>query len=554
MGLELVENLLVYQWGGQFEDGNQVPLNQYGGSWGAGTLLVEPGDPDNNQYPYNLSKCGSFVTKLLNQSYNWSWSNYPFFDPNQGQQVSTASPNAHRYMELITQQVGFKNQLFHISDVLPGDIMVKRDVGTTIGHVWIIKEVVLGSPMPYPANQSDSQNHLIGTTYYEVDVLDCSEGYHTNDTRKVWVNNQLHETHGAGVGTVGLLVDGNGVIIGHTWSLPKASYNGETSDWVSQLNGKIELLDETELVIGRLNLSIAQSNNMDEVASPEGTSDQETVDSVGEVDAPGTGDELDIEPASNPWHLELGRTLLSQIEACHAEGIFVDQDGIAINRYGGSWSSSSNPLVIRFADLDQGILPANNTKGATLVTMLLKEAYDLSWRDYEYYDSKKQVVRKTSSPGSSQYVDLIEQQQGFAAQIHQWTDAQPGDVMAIRYLANWSGHTVMIHHIDWSQAVEYPTGHASSQSDLQGTWFVPVEVLDATAHPHSHDTRDAYGQELEGIGTGYMGVLMDESGHIVGHTWSLPSANPDSATGSWLSQLHSRLKRQTDRKMVIGRF
>ncbi len=550
MGLELVENLLNYQTAGQFEDGDQIALNQYGGSWGQGTLIVEPGDPNNNQLPYNKSKCGSFVTKLLNHSYNWNWSDYSFYDPNQGEDVTTASPNAHRYMELITQQVGFSDQISHLSDILPGDVMVKRDVGTTTGHVWIVKDVILGQPMPYPANMPDTQNHLIGTTYYEVDVLDCSSGYHSNDTRKVFYNGQLHETHGAGVGTIGVLVDANGVVIGHTWSLPSSNYNNNTANWVSQLNSKIELLDETEFVIGRLDLIDEGGIPNEELPDSSGDNADNSEDSIDEI----SQGEEEIPSTVIPHFLQLGRTLLSQIQACHSEGIFFDTDGVEINRRGGSWGSYSNPVYIRFADLGHLILPANHTKGATLVSLLLKEAYGHSWKDHTFFDSKLNGSKTTSSPSSTRYVDLIEQQIGFSAQIHQLTNAKAGDILAIRYLSSWSGHTMIINHIDWSSAVEYPNAHPDADTDWNNTWYVPVQVLDSTSSPHSMDSRIVEGEKTEGIGTGTIGILMNESCEIVGHTWSIPSADPIVNQDSWLSQLHSRIKPQTVRKMVVGRF
>ena len=568
MGLELVEHLLDHQTIGEFVDGNQIELNQYGGSWGGGTLIVEPGDHNGNQWPYNKTKCGSFVTKLLNQSYSWNWSDYEFFDPNEGQNITSASPNAHRYLELITQQVGFKDQIFNIADILPGDVMVKRDVGTTTGHVWVVKEVIIGQPMSYPVNMPDSENHLMGTTYYEVDVLDCSSGYHSNDSRKVFFNGQLHETHGAGVGTIGILADANGVVIGQSWSLPSSSYNNNPASWVSQLNSRIELQDETEFVIGRLDLEDEgggiPNDEMQDAPGDEPNPDDDipadpSPDDIVPQEDDINNDDVQLEDEApqaveTPDFLELGRTLLEQIEACHAEGIFEDTEGVEINRRGGSWGSNSNPAMIRFADLDNLILPANNTKGTTLVSLLLKEAYGHSWRDYTFFDTKANANKKTSSPSSTRYVDLIEQQLGFSAQINHLTDAQPGDIISIRYLSSWSGHTMMINAIDWQKAVEYPADHSDVDPEWAGTWFIPVQVLDSTSSPHSMDTREVGNQEFEGIGTGTIGVLMNENCDIVGHTWSLPSADAEDDPDHWISQFHSRIKPQTERKMVIGRF
>ena len=539
-GLTLVEHLLEHQWAGQFEDGDGVALNAYGGSWGGGTLIVEPGDPDDGILPYNLSKCGSFVTKLLNHSYNWNWSDYEFYDPSLGTSVTTASPTAHRYMELILQGEGFQSMLTHIVDVAPGDIVVKRDVGTTTGHVWIVKEVILSQPMPYPSDSSNALNSLVGTTYFEIDVLDCSSGYHSNDTRKVYYDGQLHETHGAGVGTIGVLVDENGQLVGHSWSLPSSGYGDDIDSWVSQLNSKIELFDETELVVGRL----ATENNSQDSPAPEPEENAEPEESP----------EPQVSESEAPLHLDLGRLLLNQILSAQAQGIYTDQEGVDLNRKGGSWGSQSNPAFIRFADPEQGILPKNNTKGTTLVSLLLAAAYGHSWSDFEFYDTKKDQIEDTASPSSTRYVDLIEQHVGFTSQIVHLADVLPGDVLAIRYLSNWSGHTMMVNGIDWAEAIEYPTESSAAEAQWQGCWLVPVEVLDSTGSPHSFDTREVGDEEYEGIGIGTVGLFMNADYEVVGHTWSLPSADPISKPDQWVSQLHSRLKPQSERKLVIGRF
>gem|GEM_PF-3016976 len=254
---------------------------------------------------------------------------------------------------------------------------------------------------------------------------------HSTWARKSTAGRFLYETHGAGVGTGGLLVDANGTIIGHTWSLPSADYFTDTANWVSQLNGKIELFNDTELVIGRLDLAPSQANNMDDVTSGSDSDSGDTTPGNDVVDSNTTPDDQDSTGTITPSFLNMGRTLLNQILSYQAAGVYVDQDGVEINRRGGSWGSSSNPVMIRFADEANSILPMNYNKGTTLVSLLLQEAYGHSWREYEYYDTKKDEVRTTSSPSSTQYVDLIEQQAGFSAQVHTLTDAYPGDVLAI---------------------------------------------------------------------------------------------------------------------------
>ena len=533
-GLDLVDHILEHQSMGEFLNDQNEEINSYGGSWGQGTVNVELGDHDADVMPFNRSMCGSFVTKLLNQSYNWDWTDYPFHDDLLNVDVVTASPNAHRYMELIHEGQGFKFQIDNIADILPGDVMVKRNLNPTVGHVWVVKEVHLGNPMVYPADHANSWPEYTGMTYYEVDVLDCSEGYHSNDTRKVVVNNVEHETHGAGVGTIGIMVDGNGTITGHSWSLPIADYDQVLGGWINGVNSRLELLADTEFVIARLDL-------------PE---EEDEEDGGGGVDLL----DLDIKAPIIPCYLDLGITLNEQLENMQALGIDSDSNGTPLNRYGGSWKSSSDPSYIRLADLDLGILPGNNTKGASLVTWLLKESCDWSWLGYSFADSKSGRVAQTSSPTSSRYVDLIEQGVGFESEIDDLSRVLPGDVIAIRKLSDWSGHSAIVESINWANAMAYPAGSGSATLGLDGAWIVPVRVLDSTRYVHSNDTRSTATGAEEGLGLGTMGMVMNSAYEIIGHTWSLPSADIELDTDRWVAQFHSRFKAQSERKVVVGRI
>ncbi len=537
-GLDLVEHILEHQEMGEFVNDQNEEINSYGGSWGQGTVNVELGDHDANVMPFNRSMCGSFVTKLLNQSYNWDWTDHPFHDDLLNVPVVTASPNAHRYMELILEGKGFKFQIDNIGDILPGDVMVKRNLNPTRGHVWLVKEVHLGNPMVYPVNHANSWPEFSGMTYYEVDVLDCSEGYHSNDSRKVLVNNVVHNTHGAGVGTIGIMVDGNGTITGHSWSLPNSDYNQVLGGWVNGVNSRLELLDETQFVVARLDL-------------PEDEDDEE--ESGGGVHP----QDLDIKAPIIPCYLDLGITLNEQIEEMHALGIDSDSNGTPLNQFGGRWKSSTDPSYVRLADLERGIFPGNNTKGASLVTCLLKEACDWSWWDYMFIDSETGRATRSSSPTSSRYVDLIEQGIGFETEISDLSEVLPGDVIAIRTLSDWSGHSAIVESIDWASARAFPLESRVLTSGLEGGWIVPVTVLDSTRYPHSADSRDSQdgaSGSIEGLGIGTMGIVMNPSYEIIGHCWSLPSADYLGDPERWRSQFLSRFKPQTERKIVIGRF
>ncbi|MDA7644866.1 hypothetical protein N8642_00725 [bacterium] len=531
-GLDLVDHILQHQLAGEFQNDQNEDINNYGGSWGDGTVEVELGDHNADVMPFNRTMCGSFVTKLLNQSYNWDWTDYPFTDDVLNVPVVTASPTAHLYMELVLEGKGFKLQVDNIADILPGDVMVKRNLNPIAGHVWLVKEVHIGNPLVYPLNHGNSLDEYKGMTYYEVDVLDSSFGYHSYDTRKVTVNNVVHNTHGAGVGTMGIMVDANGTITGHSWSVPNSDYNQSLGGWVNGVNSRLELLDETEFVVARLDL-------VDEEDEDEG--------GVEPLD-------LDLKAPVIPCYLDLGIKLNEQLEEMHALGIDSDSNGERLNQYGGSWNSSSDPSFIRVADLDRGILPGNNTKGASLVTLLLKEACSWSWWDYTFIDSKTGRVTRSSSPTSSRYVDLIEQGVGFDSEIKDLSRVLLGDVIAIRKWSDWSGHTVIVESIDWENAKAYPAGIGATTSELDGAWIVPVRVLDSTRYAHSSDTRSKATETTDGLGLGTMGVVMNAAYEIIGHTWSLPTADLDTDSARWVSQFHSRFKPQTERKIVVGRI
>lgn len=262
--------------------------------------------------------------------------------------------------------------------------------------------------------------------------------------------------------------------------------------------------------------------------------------------------------AAQPAHLLNGVGLVEQIVEAQQNGIFVDENNVEINRYGGSWNSNSNPSYIRFGDPEQGILPGNNTTCSPFVTHLLKETYNWNWRDYEFFDPIQNKVVKTSSPSSYRYVALIEQEIGFEQQIHTLDQVQPGDIMSIHYLGSSSGHTTMVAGVNWESLKAYPVDHANSLPELAGTWYVEVVVVDSSSGTHTNDSRiltiNNQTIETSGLGIGTMGVLIDDMSNVLGYTWSLPYSDYETKTGGWLNGLHSRLKLQTERKMVFGRL
>ena len=271
-----------------------------------------------------------------------------------------------------------------------------------------------------------------------------------------------------------------------------------------------------------------------------------------------------IATATEPAHLTAGLQLVDEINATHSLGIFTDGEGTAINNYGGSWNSNNNPSFIRFFDEANGVLPANNTTCAPFVTHLLKHTYNWSWYAHTFLDPISNKAKRSASPNPWQYLALIEQNVGFASQITDALAAAPGDIISIHYSGTTSGHTVILVDLDTANPLPYPESGNNWNPLLAGTTFYRMRVLDSTSSPHSNDTRRftvvdpdtdiATPHEIDGVGTGDMGLIVDAQGNIVGHTWSLPNSDYATQQSGWMGGINSRLELQADRTLVIGRL
>lgn len=267
-------------------------------------------------------------------------------------------------------------------------------------------------------------------------------------------------------------------------------------------------------------------------------------------------------PYVQPLHLELGLQLVDEINATHSLGIFEDEGGVEVNRYGGSWNDEDDPSFIRFFDQGDGILPANNTECAPLVTHLMMHAYDWDWGDYPFLDPKDGFVLDTSaSPNPWQYLELIEQNEGFEQKITNVRQSKPGDIISIHYLNGTSGHTAILVDLHLEDPIAYPEAGNNLNPELAGTHFYRMTIMDSTNSPHSNDTREftvfddddnPTDHVVTGAGIGDMGIFLDIAGNIIGYTWSLSPSNPGSQ--GWINGMNTRLKLQTEREMVFGRL
>lgn len=253
-GIGLVEQIVEAQSNGIFFDENNVEINRYGGSWNSNSnpSFIRFGDPEQNILPGNNTTCSPFVTHLLKETYNWNWSSYNFFDPIQNKMVKTSSPSSYRYVALIEQEIGFEAQIHTLDQVQPGDIMSIHYVGSTGGHTTMVVDVNWQSIKSYPSYHANALPEFDGTFYVEVTVVDSSSGTHTNDSRFVTFNNNVIETSGLGIGTMGVLIDADFNLIGYTWSLPYSDYDTKTGGWLNGLHSRLKLQNERKMVFGRL--------------------------------------------------------------------------------------------------------------------------------------------------------------------------------------------------------------------------------------------------------------------------------------------------------------
>ena len=262
---------------------------------------------------------------------------------------------------------------------------------------------------------------------------------------------------------------------------------------------------------------------------------------------------------AQPAHLTKGLQLADEIAAAQATSVFADAAGVSLNRYGGSWNSASDPSYIRFADLANGVLPANNTKCAPLVTHLLKSAYNWNWSSYSFYDPVLKVTKTSNSPAPYQYIALLKAGKGFASQVSHLDQALAGDILLWWNVgSDASDHAMIIVSVDFANGKAYPSELAAAKPELAGTTYYAVEVLDSSSGVHTDDSRmvpvNGVDTQIAGIGTGTVGILVNANFEIVGTTWSLPTSNFTTQKTAWLNGLQSRLKMQATTEAVIGRM
>lgn len=259
-------------------------------------------------------------------------------------------------------------------------------------------------------------------------------------------------------------------------------------------------------------------------------------------------------------HQASAELLLQQIQQAQGAGVFADPRGQPLNRYGGSWSSATEPSFIRFADPLQGVLPGNLTTCSPFLSRLFQAQYGWNWNQeaYRFNDPVLGQSVRRPSPEAYQYGLLIQQGLGFTP-IQTLNLALPGDVLAWWVAGSPDNdHVMLIQQVRWNTLKPYPSGLPNSNPALAGTQFVEVRVIDSSADTHSQDTRwvakDGALTHIDGLGAGTIGLLLDINLRVIGRTWSLPEASYDTQKNTWVKSLNGRLKLAPAWGFAVGRL
>ena len=195
----IVTKLRTQGQAGQFTDAQGMPLNHYGASWANAFAIWGPTARVDAQ-------CSSFVTLVMQNAYvGWTAKKAGF---------TSASPTAAMYHDAIESNTkGFK-KVGEFEDALPGDFLMAKyfDDSANSGHAMIVRSAAIVDTNP-----------ATGITTWSIQVIDCSSGVHSNDTREfVGPNGGSFETNGAGRGTMRVRTK-NGDIVDYSWSFKNGS-------------------------------------------------------------------------------------------------------------------------------------------------------------------------------------------------------------------------------------------------------------------------------------------------------------------------------------------
>jgi hypothetical protein len=211
---ELVAEIVAEGNEGIFTGPDGKAINRYGGSSATNYVTWSP-------LATCYGRCSSFLTMILESTYvGWEPENSGF---------ASTSPTAAMYHDAIAANAcGFTN-IVDFNNIQPGDLLVAKylDGSPDTGHVMMVESEAKSAP--------DSK----GVVTWLVQVIDCADSAHTNDTRVFVTPSGTKHTTGAGAGTIQVFKKG-GAIQGYSWSATKSSM--------------IHTQSQRNVVLGRFNL------------------------------------------------------------------------------------------------------------------------------------------------------------------------------------------------------------------------------------------------------------------------------------------------------------
>jgi hypothetical protein len=185
----------------------------------------------------NRSVCSSLVAHLLMQAYGYRKADFKAW-------MGTTFPQAQDFHDAIHAGHGF-TRIDEVSRIRPGDIVaIKYPPGShPTGHVLIVAEP--------PVRRPPSPPEATGTEQFEMLIVDSSHTGHGPADSRHYAKGKFHS--GVGEGPLRLYVGAGGKIVGYSWSTTKAS--------------QIYFMTDRDLVVGRLDGSIAPGSGRDTAAA-----------------------------------------------------------------------------------------------------------------------------------------------------------------------------------------------------------------------------------------------------------------------------------------------
>lgn len=173
----------------------------------------------------SYTDCSGFINALFQESYQVNSLYFKTW-------LGSVRPHAFNYYDAIIAGNGFKS-ITQVSDMKPGDLIALNYIDAAehdenTGHCLLVDE------LPKAITAKDIE--LPNTTQYSIRVIDSTEDPHgSGDTRHLSATDKYT---GLGKGTFRIYADGQGKLVGYSWSdqKPKAGFDPQ----------------ENPIVVGRL--------------------------------------------------------------------------------------------------------------------------------------------------------------------------------------------------------------------------------------------------------------------------------------------------------------